>query len=90
MDSFWPSMALGIMSLMLRTSSVMRRDSSSLLLVADFRDPMTVSTSKRAASRRSVRAWSAVFSASVSEASWSRSVKAFSNEASMEALSCSS
>jgi hypothetical protein len=88
--SFWPSIALGIRSLSPRTSSVMRWDSSSLLLLEAFNSLMTVSTSVNAVSSRSVRACSDALRASVSFASWSRRANAFSKDSSIACLSCSS
>jgi hypothetical protein len=86
--SFCPSMALGIKSLSPRTSSPIRRDSSSLLRLADFNSLITVSTSVKATSNLSVRVFSDVFSSSVSFDSWSRRLKAFSNCSSIACLSC--
>lgn len=88
--SFCPSIALGMSSFSPRTSSVMRWDSSSLLLLEAFSSLMTVSTSVNAVSRRSVRACSDALRASVSFASWSRRAKAFSKDSSIACLSCSS
>ena len=85
--SFCPSMALGIRSLSPRTSSLILRDSSSRLLLAVFSSLITLSTSVKAASNRSVRACSDAFNSSVSFASWSRRENAFSNESSMAFLS---
>lgn len=90
MLSFWPSMALGMRSLRERTSSVVRRDSSSRRRAEVLSSLMADSTSARAASRRVVRSSSADLRVSVSLESWSRREKACSNEASIEALSCSS
>lgn len=61
-----PSRALGILSLRFLTSSLIRRVSSSRRRVDDFNSETTPSTSRRAASKRSVRASSAVFKAAVS------------------------
>jgi hypothetical protein len=88
--SFWPSMALGMRSLSPRTSSLMRWDSSSLLLLELFNSLMTVSTSVNAVSNLSVRACSDAFRASVSFESCSRRANAFSNDSSIACLSCSS
>lgn len=88
--SFCPSMALGIKSLSPRTSSLILRDSSSRLLLAVFSSLITLSTSVKAASNRSVRACSDDFSSSVSFASWSKRENAFSNESSIAFLSDSS
>jgi hypothetical protein len=88
--SFWPSIALGMRSLSPRTSSVIRWDSSSLLLLELFNSLMTASTSVNAVSSRSVRACSDAFRASVSFESCSRRVNAFSKESSIACLSCSS
>lgn len=88
--SFWPSMALGMRSLSPRTSSVMRWDSSSLLLLELFNSLITVSTSVNAVSSRSVRACSDALRASVSFESCSRRVNAFSKDSSIACLSCSS
>jgi hypothetical protein len=88
--SFWPSIALGIRSLSPRTSSVIRWDSSSLLLLELFNSLMTVSTSVNAASSRSVLACSEALRASVSLDSCSRRANAFSKESSIACLSCSS
>jgi hypothetical protein len=87
--SFWPSIAFGINFFKSSTSSLIRRDSSSLRREADLRSEITLSTSKSALSRRSVREASEALMASVSLESWSKREKAFSKEASMEALSCS-
>lgn len=87
--SFWLSIARGIKSLRVRTSSLMRRDSSSRRRLACFKSPMTVSTSVRALSRRVVRSASEDFSVSVSFDSWSRRAKAFSKDSSIACLSCS-
>lgn len=89
-DSFCPSIALGMRSFSPRTSSLILRDSSSLRRLANFRSPITLSTSAKALSKRSVRAFSDSLSASVSFASWSRSENAFSKESSIAFLSCSS
>jgi hypothetical protein len=86
--SFWPSMALGINSLRPRTSSVIRCDSSSRLLLEDLSSLMTLSTSVSAVSKRSVRACSDALRASVSFASWSRRANAFSKDSSIACLSC--
>jgi len=67
--SFCPSIAFGIRSLSPRTSSLIRRDSSSRLRLAVFNSLITLSTSVNAASSRSVRACSDDFSSSVSLAS---------------------
>jgi hypothetical protein len=88
--SFWPSMALGMRSLSPRTSSLMRWDSSSLLLLELFNSLMTVSTSVNAVSNLSVRVCSDAFRASVSFESCSRRANAFSNDSSIACLSCSS
>lgn len=88
--SFWPSMALGMRSLSPLTSSVMRWDSSSLLLLELFNSPITVSTSVNAVSSLSVRACSDAFRASVSFESCSRRANAFSKDSSIACLSCSS
>jgi hypothetical protein len=55
-----------------------------------FSSETTDSTSRNAASRRSVRLSSADLRVAVSAESWSRRAKARANSASMEALSCSS
>lgn len=89
-ESFWFSSALGIRSLIPRISSLILRESSSFRLLAVFNSPMTDSTSESALSSRSVRACSEDFRASVSVASCSSKANAFSNEAFMDALSCSS
>ena len=67
--SFCPSIALGIRSFNPRTSSLIRRVSSSLRLAPVLSSWITFSTSVRALSRRSVRASSALFKVSVSLAS---------------------
>lgn len=64
--SFCPCIALGIKSLRPLTSSPVRRDSSSLVRLADFNSLITVSTSVKATSNRSVRSCSEVLSVSVS------------------------
>lgn len=83
-------MALGMRSLSLRTSSVVRWDSSSLLLLELFSSLMAVSTSVNAVSSRSVRACSDTLRASVSFESCSRRANAFSKDSSIACLSCSS
>lgn len=86
--SLAPSRAFGILSFSALTSSLIRRVSSSLRRVEDFSSETTLSTSRRAASSRSVRASSADFSAAVSEASWSMRANARENCSSMLSLSC--
>lgn len=86
----WLSIAVGIRSFRARTSSPIRLESSSRRLLAAFRSAITFSTSDSAESRRSVRACSADLSVSVSFDNWSRRVKAFSKESSIDFLSCSS
>ena len=88
--SLCDSIALGMRSFRLRTSSLIRRASSSRLRPAALSSLMTDSTSCRALSRFSVRVCSEALRAAVSVLSWSRSAKAFSNDASIAALSCSS
>lgn len=89
-DSFCPSMALGIKSFSPRTSSLIRLDSCSRSRLAVFNSPITLSTSVKAVSKRSVRACSEVFKASVSLASCSKRENAFSKDSSIACLSCSS
>lgn len=64
--SLAPSNALGMLSFRLLTSSLIRRVSSSRRRVEDFSSDSTLSTSRRAASKRSVLASSADFNAAVS------------------------
>lgn len=87
--SFCPSMAFGIRSFKPRTSSAMRWNSSSRLRFPARTSATTLSTSATVASRRSVRASSDSFNASVSFASCSSKAKAFSKDSSMACLSCS-
>jgi hypothetical protein len=68
-DSFWLCIAFGMRSFRPRTSSPIRRDSSSRLRFEAFSSPITLSTSVNAESRRSVRACSDALRASVSFAS---------------------
>lgn len=88
LPSLAPSRAFGMLSFRALTSSLIRRVSSSLRRVDDFNSETTFSTSRRAASRRSVRASSADFSVAVSEESWSIRANARENCSSMFSLSC--
>lgn len=88
LPSFAPSRALGICSFRFRTSSLIRRPSSSRRLDAFLSSETTFSTSRRAASSFSVRDSSATLREAVSAESWSRRVKARMNSASMASLSC--
>jgi hypothetical protein len=88
--SFCASIAFGIRSLRVFTSSLIRLASSSRLRLVLFRSPITASTSCNAVSRRSVRVCSDALRASVSVDNWSRRANAFANASSMDFLSCSS
>jgi hypothetical protein len=88
--SFCASIAFGIRSFKVFTSSLIRLASSSRLRLVFLRSPITASTSCSAASRRSVRVCSDALSVSVSVDNWSRRANALANASSMDFLSCSS
>lgn len=89
LPSLAPSRALGIESFNDLTSSLIRRVSSSFRREEVFKSAITVSTSLRAASKRSVRVSSADFRDAVSVESCSINVNARENCSSIFSLSCS-
>lgn len=89
LPSLAPSRAFGMESFSDLTSSLIRRVSSSFRRDEVFRSATTVSTSLKAASKRSVRASSADFKEAVSVESCSINVNARENCSSIFSLSCS-
>lgn len=89
LPSLAPSRALGMESFNDLTSSLIRRVSSSFRRDELFRSAITVSTSLRAESKRSVRVSSADFRDAVSVESCSINVNARENCSSIFSLSCS-
>ena len=90
LPSLAPCNALGMASFSDLTSSLILRVSSSRRREEYFNSSITLSTSLRAVSRRSVRASSADFKDAVSAESWSTRANARENCSSICALSCSS